>query len=48
MIFLVQLILGAGKGYWILDSYGEVYSFGDAEYFGGLTPEGQQVGTPQA
>lgn len=37
-----------GKGYWILDSYGEVYSFGDAEYFGGLTPEGQQVGTPQA
>ena len=33
----------SGNGYWILHSDGSVWSFGDAQYFGGLNP-GAPVG----
>lgn len=37
-----------GKGYWLVTADGAVYSFGDAEYHGGLRPEGDHYVTAEA
>lgn len=40
-VYVSIAVTPTGKGYYILDTTGEVYAFGDAEYFGGMTPDGQ-------